>query len=189
VQKKRKKLEVVPSPSPPHPEPLSRHLQFIDGIIQVQDLDIEELQRARIKNWDGGWNRGPAPKMPGGLLQRIQRELNTRLLAEFNKYGIDAIETITDVMYRGEGASAFQGQKDGTKRLDAAKYVLERIVGPMPTKSEISTSVTLWEGIQEEGSLFVDIEAEEIYDEPETTPPARTRGPRTRRSRPKVEDV
>lgn len=126
---------------------------------------------------------GVPPKIPGPLLQRIHRELNTRLLAEFHKYGIDAIETITDIMYRGEGASAYQGQKDGVKRLDAAKYILERIVGPMPTKSEISSTVTVWEGMQEDGTLFVDIESEEILSEPEAAPPARTRGPRTRRKR------
>lgn len=163
--------------------PRDRHQQLLDGVIQVEDLTIEELQAGKVIVDGVACRRA----MPLPLQNRIHRALTKYLLDEFNKYGIDAIETITDIMYRGEGASAFQGQKDGVKRLDAAKYVLERIVGPMPTKSEISSTVTVWEGMQEEGTLFVDIEVEDIVDEPEATPPARTRGPRTRRKR-AVED-
>lgn len=156
-----------------------RHQQLIDGVIQVDDLTIEELQKGKVKV-DGKFCQR---KIPLGVSNRIARELNKRLLAEFNKYGIDAIDTITDIMYRGEGASAFQGQKDGVKRLEAAKYVIERIVGPIPTKSEVTQTVTVWEQMNETGGLFVDVEVEniqEVESVQKAEPAARKRGPRTR---------
>jgi hypothetical protein len=195
VRKKTvQKKSPISSSSPSDIETRTRHQLLIDGSLQIEELDIDELQRCRIKNHEGKWPIGQPPVMPIPLQNRINRELQKRLLQEFQRYGIDAIETITDVMYRGEGASAFQGQKDGTKRLDAAKYIIERIVGPIPTKSEISQTVTVWEGMQESGGLFVDVEVTDLQEvesvqEAESdarTPaaPTRKRGPRTRPSRP-----
>lgn len=161
----------------------SRLQQLLDGYLDIRDLDMDELRLGRIKEHNGKFPVGGVVKLPPGLSTRIAREYRIRLQAEFDKYGKDAIDTITDVMYRGEGASAFQGQKDGVKRLEAAKYVIERIVGPIPSKSEVTTTVTVWEGMQETGGLFVDVDVtdiEEKKDVPSREPAPRTRGPRTR---------
>jgi hypothetical protein len=166
--------------------PRSRYQDFLDGVVEIDDLDIEELQRVRIKDYDGKFN-GARQRIPLPLQNRMNRALQKYLASEFQKYGIDAIETISDVMYRGEGASAFQGQKDGTKRLDAAKYIIERIIGPIPSKTEVTTNVTVWEGLQETGGLFVDVEVtdmEEVNRVQKAEPAVRKRGPRTRPARP-----
>lgn len=193
LKKSQKQAQSDLSRQAPEPlKPLTRHQAFLQGIVTVEELDDDELSKGKIKGYDGTFARGN-PRIPPGLQNRIDRELRKRLLVSINKYGVDAIETIADVMYRGEGASAYQGQKDGVKRLEAAKYLLERIVGPIPSKSEISINATVWEGLVEEGGLFVDVDPadiEETIEEPEDVetpePPARKRGPRTRPRR-KVE--
>lgn len=169
-----------------------RHQQLLDGELLPSDMTFDELRLGRGLPEDGTIPRGRVKLVPIALQNSITREYHKRLLSEFNKYGLDAIETITDVMYRGEGASAFQGQKDGTKRLDAAKYIIERIIGPIPSKSEVTTNVTVWENLTEGGELFVDIEVDEIVEEenaPEERRSApRKRGPRTRPARPPLSE-
>jgi hypothetical protein len=183
VKKRATNRASIPSESSSEVVLPSRLQQLLDGYLDVKDLDMDELRLGKIRNNDGSLPKGPAARLPPGLTSRIAREYRTQLQAEFDKYGKDAIDTITDVMYRGEGASAFQGQKDGVKRLEAAKYVIERIIGPIPSKSEVTTNVTVWEGMQETGGLFVDVDVTDIEEKknvPPREPAPRTRGPRTR---------
>jgi hypothetical protein len=159
----------------------SRHEQLIDGSLPVSELSMDELRLGRGALEDGTFTPGRPKAVPQAIQAAIGREFRNRLLSEFNRYGPDAIETISEVMYAGEGAQTSHGTKEGTKRLDAAKYIIERIVGPIPTRSEVTTEVTIWQGLQESGELFVDIETEEIHDAPETRQPERRKiGPRTR---------
>jgi hypothetical protein len=205
VQKRGRKRQVQPgeralSIYKQEPEVLppknSRYDDLVAGRIQVSDMDRDELRRAKLRNNDGTFSRGPARILPESVRNQITRELHRRLYDEINLHAFDAVDTIVDVMNQGEGASAFQGQKDGTKRLDAAKYLLERVIGKIPDKSEITQTVTVWEGLNETGGLFVDIDAEEIPNDPprelETgTQPevVRKRGPRTRPNRSIVEHM
>lgn len=172
------------------PKHLSRHEQLLHGYLEVSDLDKDELRLCRIKE-GGKMPRGRPRILPDSIKTKIQRELHKRLFDEINKHAFDAVDTIVDVMHQGEGASAFQGQKDGTKRFEAAKYLLERVVGKVPDKTENTSTVTVWQENLESGGLFVDVDAEEIHNDtpreleagtraekPQST--VRKAGPRTR---------
>lgn len=181
----------------PEPEPAPRERTRLDmllmGDLSPADLDKDELRQGRPRGIDGTF-RGRPPKVPDAIQAAIKREFHKRLFDEINKHSFDAVETIVDVMHRGEGASAFQGQKDGTKRLDAAKYLLERVIGKIPDKTENTTEITVWQGLNETGGLFVDVDVEEIRDDAQRvldvgTPGevVRKAGPRTRRGAPLVD--
>ena len=168
-------------------------MDLINGEITVADLSMDELRLGKIAKEDGSMPNGPAKALPGNIVAQMRRELNERLLNEFNKHGQDAIDTIIEVMYAGEGASSGPMQKDGTGRLKAAQYVIERIVGKIPDKLETTQNVTIWQGVAEGGDLFIDVEADDIQEaevvqetESRTRQGPRTspkRGPRTRPNR------
>lgn len=170
-----------------------RALALISGEISIHELTMDELRLGKLMNDEGKFVGGTPKPLPPVIVAQMRRELNTRLLDEFNKHGQDAIQTIIDVMYAGEGASSGPMQKDGTGRLKAAQYVIERIVGKIPDKLETTQNVTIWQGVAEGGDLFIDVEADDIQEAevvqetksqagqgPRTGP---KRGPRTRPQR------
>lgn len=175
LSRARRPLKVTPSP------PKHRHDMLVDGELSPRDLTMDELRLGRGLSDVGRPMSGRHRAVPLSIQNAVNRELQKRLLAEFNKHGQDAIDTIIDIMYQGEGAQISHGQKDGTKRLEAAKYIIERIVGKIPDKMEVTQNVTVWEGMQDDASLFVDVDVvEEINDVQAPEPRPRARGPRTR---------
>jgi hypothetical protein len=174
LAKSRQPLVVTPTPIK------HRHDLLCDGELSPAEMTMDELRLGRGLNEDGGAPLGGRRKVPQRIQTAITRELQKRLLSEFNKHGLDAINTIVDIMYGGEGAQTSHGQKDGVKKLEAAKYIIERIVGKIPDKMEVTQTVTVWDEMQHDVELFIDVEA---IDVPETEPTPRARGPRTRPTR------
>lgn len=161
------------------PEHSSRYRAFIAGDLPVEDLTTLELVEQRFMDKNGILSGRPPEKIPHKYTAMLVRELTARMNQQFRTYAVDAIDTIADVMNNGEDVRH-------QKRLDAAKYVVERVIGPIPQKMEITENVTIWQGLQEGDGLLVDIEADEIEVEVVQEAPApapRRLSPRTARSR------
>jgi hypothetical protein len=158
---------------------------LIDGDLAIEDLTYEELLRGKLMNKNGTFTGGVSQFIPRRFYTIMQRELVKRMTAQFHEQGQRAIEVMIEIMEEGEGASETieDGRggrittKAGTKRLEAAKYIIERIIGKIPDKTEINANVTVWEGLAEGGDLIIDVEVEDV---PENPPPKRKARPRTR---------
>jgi len=163
-----------------------RYAQFLDGTLTAEDFTDDEVIRGRLANAEGKFYGRPPKMVPSALTKALAGELQRRMNDRLRTHAFDAIDTIIEVMDLGEGASERHGQKDGTGRFVAAKYVLERIIGKIPDKVEINQNTTIWQGMQDGDGLLVDVESDQIeaYEEAEITdetpPPPTRRGPRTR---------
>lgn len=155
----------------------SRYKRFIAGELPVEELTMQELTKGQLMDRDGGWKGRPPEKIPHKYNAIILRELTSRMNQQFRTHAVDAIDTIADVMNNGEDVRH-------QKRLDAAKYVVERIIGKIPDRLEVTENITVWQGLQEGDGLLVDLEDDEMEAEivSETPAPApRRKSARTAR--------
>ena len=102
---------------------------MLDGSLSVEDLDDEELARGYPRAEDGSF-RGRPSVIPTSLHQRVQRELFARAGEKLRTNLIDAAETMASI--------AVNPELDPKVRMDAAKWVIERLMGKTP---EVTVSV------------------------------------------------
>jgi hypothetical protein len=102
---------------------------LLDGTLSVEDLDDEELARGYPKAADGSF-RGRPSVIPTAVHQRIQRELFARAGEQLRTNLVKAAETMASI--------AVDPDQDPKVRMDAAKWVIERIMGKTP---EVSVTV------------------------------------------------
>jgi hypothetical protein len=175
---KGKKEQVTLARSP-------RWQALLDGDLAVEDLDDDEILSGRLKDASGRLSPKGANQIPRVLHEKMMRELFRRMNGVFAQHAGEAIETILDIMRNGEGEQYSQFEKSGVKRLAAAQYVVERIMGKLDTKTTVTVETTPWQDALESGELLVDIENPPIVDvevvDDRTTAPARTRAPVRRR--------
>lgn len=96
---------------------------LLDGSLSVEDLDDEELARGYPRAEDGSF-RGRPSVIPTSLHQRVQRELFARAGERLRTNLIDAAETMASI--------AVNAELDPKVRMDAAKWVIERLMGKTP---------------------------------------------------------
>lgn len=121
-----------------------------EGRISIEDLDMEELQRGQLRSADGRFH-GPKPHhIPRAFHDAMQREISKRVQLMFNgeiKTGFDAIVEIA----KDERASVTR------ERLAAAQYIIERGVGKIAEKQEITSEVTIFEQAVSTGGFLMDL--------------------------------
>lgn len=121
-----------------------------EGRISIEDLDMEELQRGQLRSADGKFH-GPKPHhIPRAFHDAMQREISKRVQLMFNgeiKTGFDAIVEIA----KDERASVTR------ERLAAAQYIIERGVGKIAEKQEITSEVTIFEQAVSTGGFLMDL--------------------------------
>lgn len=152
----------------------------------MEELTYEELRRGKLADVNGTFKGRPPAMIPAKFHTMMQRELLKRMQGQIQEQVERAIGVVIEVMEEGEGASETiesRGErittKAGTGRLKAAQYIIERVMGKVPDKTEITANVTVWEGLQEGGELLIDIDEEEA-EIVESTPPVRKKRMRTR---------
>ncbi len=96
---------------------------LLDGTLSVEDLDDEELARGYPRAEDGTFRGRPAV-IPTAVHQRVQRELFARAGEALRTNLVKAAETMASI--------AADKDQDPKVRMDAAKWVIERIMGKSP---------------------------------------------------------
>lgn len=96
---------------------------LLDGSLSVEDLDDEELARGYPRADDGSFRGRPAV-VPTSVHQRVQRELFRRAGEKLKENLITAAETMASV--------AGDKELDPKVRMDAAKWLIERLMGKTP---------------------------------------------------------
>lgn len=136
---------------------------MLDGSLPLSELDDDEIFQGQLKDKNGQF-RGNAPEfIPRELYISLSRELRERLRKKFQEAAPRAVEVIIEVMEDGEGEQFSQFEKAGTKRLDAAKYVVDRVLGPMGKEIDAKPAEeeSPWTRQQTKGHLLIDIEPDE----------------------------
>lgn len=136
-----------------------RYQEFLEGTLNPRDLTWEELTRGQLADRNGHFSGRPPAVVPRTFHTACVREIQRRLNQRFAAAADEAVDTLVDVMRNGEGEQFSQFERGGTQRLAAAKYIIERVIGKVPDKLEVTENVTVWQGMQEGGELLVDIDA------------------------------
>jgi hypothetical protein len=118
------------------------------GLIPWDALDDEELQRGQLRTKHGNFAGGVPTIVPRDL----RREQAKRLKDKFDEANLAALMPARLVI---EQIAAGDGWEIPAKvQLDAARYIIERSVGKVPDKVELTAEVKPWEGII--GKILVD---------------------------------
>jgi hypothetical protein len=164
----------------------------LNGELAIEELDDEELLHGRLKDSQGRLSAKGVNMVPRRLHEAMSRELVKRMNGKFAEHVDEAIEVILDVMRNGEGEQYSQFERAGTKRLQAAIYVVERIMGKPESNMHVTVEATPWQQAIEAGDLLVDVDQQPILDVevvddlPTTRASAPARTP-VRRRRPRAE--
>lgn len=162
-----------------------RYELLVTGEIKIEDLDTEELMRGQLMDKNGHFTGRPPKAIPRNFHQAAVRELIHR--SEKNLLG--KLMNMYDVLEE----VAMNKHTNGQARVQAAVYIIERISGKIPDRSQVSLEVTKFQELVDAGELIMDIgelksltaqahdivvDAEVVPDE-EVKPPPR---PKRRRS-------
>ncbi len=110
----------------------------------VKDWDFEELRRGRPRGDDGTFPRGSRPDwITDVVLSEIQQRLQMMTRGQLARYARDALKVFVDVMRDDRVDDNGRPLTSSSTKLDAAKYVMDQIIGKSTTKVELSGSVEL----------------------------------------------
>jgi hypothetical protein len=135
---------------------------LLDGTIDVSELDNEELARGYPKASDGSFRGRPPQVIPTALHNRMRKELFERAEVQLKKDLPDAAKFMSEIIADEE--------VDVKIRLDAAKWLIERVMGKNPTQIQISADAPFMELLEElhrdpgPDTDFIDVEAEVVDD-------------------------
>lgn len=120
---------------------MTRQQQFEHGFIGVADLDDEELRAGRCRDESGNVPR------TRGKTQPIPRDMYDEMVAEherrFTHKLRENLDTMVDVMVE----VATDDTVEPRDRLEAAKYIFERVAGKTPERVQIAVAKAPWEEV------------------------------------------
>lgn len=126
------------------PEHLTRWEQLCQGLISVEELDDEEIQRAQCRDSKGGFN-GNVPKIiPRAIHDKMIRELFVRMDKALRTSLPDVVETMTGI--------ATGDAYEPADRINASKWVWEKVRGKTPDVVVMATEPAAWEQVFEKMS-------------------------------------
>lgn len=127
-----------------------RYRDLAEGRISIEDLDTEELTRGQLRNVDGTFS-GPRPYViPRAMHDVLQKELQKRMQLMFNGKLMVGFDAIVDIAENPSPSMA-------RERLAAAQYIVERGIGKIAEKQEISGEVTIFEQQISTGGFLMDL--------------------------------
>lgn len=115
-----------------------REQQWAAGKLDVSELDDEELARGQIRMANGRWTR--AAMVSSAVHDRMVKELFDRADTKLRENLVEAVETMTTI---AKGTAY-----EPADRINAAKWVYERLRGKVPTEI-IVTQEKPWEVVME----------------------------------------
>lgn len=143
--------------------PPDKYQALIDGRLSVDDLDDDEIIRGQLRDKNGRFSGRPPLVIPRALHQKAVEELKRRADNALLEHLGDAQMAIVDVM-NNKRAPAMA-------RVEAAKYMWERIQGKIPDKVQVDSTVRVFEELVDAGAIVVDIDVEDAEIVEETDGP------------------
>lgn len=136
-----------------------RYQALLNGTLSVEDLDDDEIIKGRLRDKHGGFRGRPPYLIPRVIHQRAVKELMHRADMSILSNLEDAQKAVAEIMNNPRAPAI--------ARLEAAKYMWERIQGKIPDKVELDTTVRKFETLIEGGHVVVDVDIEdaEIVEE------------------------
>jgi hypothetical protein len=171
---------------------MTRQDMFNNGLLTVEDMDDEELRCGRMRD-----AAGRIPKVtktmemvPRDLYDEMVREHLSRTQEKFRQQLDTALDTMVEIM---TDVSA-----EPRDRADAAKYLMERVMGKPQERVQVTVTKAPWEEIamdlgrvtraeHERRKLGNAIDAEVVEDVPE--PHTEANEPQQRTSEPSATEV
>lgn len=131
----------------------------VNGSIPLSELDDQEISQMRLKASDGRFG-GPRPIVNRKIASDFRRELMGRMDERAQLAAMRMWEVIEDV--------ATSAENTGAEKLRAATYLLERSIGKIPDKMEITAEVKPWEGTV--SGILTDITEDEAREDDDVLP-------------------
>jgi tRNA threonylcarbamoyladenosine modification (KEOPS) complex Pcc1 subunit len=94
--------------------------------LSVEDLDIDELAKGRLKDKNGKFSGRPPKFLPRQIVDAMKKEYYQRVNAVLEESLSDMVKTMR--------AIALDAKADDAVRLKAAIYVYERFMGKVPDR-------------------------------------------------------
>lgn len=113
---------------------------LLDGTIDVEDLDDEELAHGYPRSVDGSF-RGRPKVIPTALHARMRKELFERADRRLSQDLVNIAEFMAKL--------ALNTEIDPKTRLEAGKYVFERVMGKTPSTVQITADAPFMELLQD----------------------------------------
>lgn len=120
--------------------PRTRMELYLDGQLKVEDMTDKELKKGRWADKNGQFKGRPPKMMPKKFFDELQRETIRRWERDLVKDLNPAIEALREIA-RGDHRS----KTPADARFKASVYLIERVVGKVPEKSEVKLEVAKWE--------------------------------------------
>lgn len=98
--------------------------------LSIEDLDIDELSKGRLKDKDGKFRGRPPKFLPRQIIDAMKKEHYKRVNAVLEESLSDMVKTMRSI--------ALNPKADDAVRLKAAIYVYERFMGKVPDRVEVA---------------------------------------------------
>ena len=168
IKRPRKKQAKVPL----------RYQQLIDGVINIEDLDEEELFRGQLRDSRGVIRGAPPKAIPWAMHKAYVDHVGQRLERTIIGSMEEIVEGLISIATGGRRTGDYGDTGIAMDvRAKAQMYLLDRILGKPTERQQVDVQLhAKWEQAFEGGSLVVDVPESDIIDvEPveETDHPSR----------------
>lgn len=130
--------------------PNSRWAQLIDGRLKIEDLDDEELARGELRNSAGRFTGRQPTWIPKQFVQAMQRQIISRAAERWHSNLLQAQAQLI--------ALGMDPKVDSAVRYRALTYVIERSMGKIPDKIEMSATIKPYEELLEGVTVVRDVD-------------------------------
>jgi hypothetical protein len=110
----------------------------VNGLIPLSELDDQEISQIRLKASDGRFG-GPKPFVTRKMATDFRRELIHRADLKVQGEVMRMFEVLADV--------ATSAESTGSEKTRAAQYLIERGLGKVPDRVEVTAEIRPWEGV------------------------------------------
>lgn len=149
--------------------------------LPVEDLDIEELSKGRLKDKNGNFSGRPPKFLPRQLIDAMRKEHYKRVNSVLEESLSDMVKVMRSI--------ATDRKADDATRLKAAIYVFERFMGKIPDRVNVSAESKIDDLVDEilfetDQAQQTEIEKElQLAEEELRDTPRRRTTPRQRQAR------
>lgn len=107
----------------------------------IDDWDIEELSRGRPRDAGGGFRGKPPKYMPRAVHERIAERFKMLVRDQMNQNAVQALGVIGNLISSDDFDEKGKPLVPASVKLDAAKWLVEHVVGK--PKQEVQTDVSV----------------------------------------------
>jgi hypothetical protein len=109
----------------------------------IEEWDDEELARGRPRDSTGGWRGKTPPWISKAYHEEIIRRFEKVIKSEMNAHTIEALSAIQNILENNKMDRRGRPMVPHAVKLDAAKFLVEHVLGKPKQRVESEVSVTL----------------------------------------------